>query len=178
MVDSATKAAYFQSLGVSADRLPRGIRLVRGKPRYFPGVIPIRTARGNAPMVEFLSPRAGSRAHHFERRLQSYEPLPTGLRAIGIGCRWRVLTDDHVQLLRLRNARGKWGTSHKRDPTQPEYFALRRSAEKQRYEELSGEDIDHFAELRCIHEHEGLASPFRTTDRRYGAWLERRSPLS
>ena len=58
MVDSATKAAYFQSLGVSADRLPRGIRLVRGKPRYFPGVIPIRTARGNAPMVEFLSPRA------------------------------------------------------------------------------------------------------------------------
>ena len=151
---------------------------MRGKPRYFPGVTPIRTARGNAPMVEFLSPRAGSRAHQFERCLQPYEPLPTGLRAIGIGCRWRVLTDDHVQLLRLRNARGKWVTSHKRDPPQPEYFALRRSSEKQWYEKLSGEDFGRYAELQRIHEHEGLANPFRTTDRRCGAWLELGSPLS
>ena len=178
MVDSAAKAAIFQSLGISADRLPTGGRLVRGESRYSPGVIPMRTARAKVPMVEFLYPHAGSRAHHFERCLQPYEPLPTGLRTIGIGCRCRVLTDDHVQLLRLRNAWGKWVTSHKRDPTEPEYFALRKSFEKQQYEEHSGEDIDHYAELRCIHEHEGLANRFRTTDRRYGAWLERGSPLS
>ena len=176
MVDSATKAAYFQSLGVSADRLPTGVRLVRGKPRYFPGVMPIRTACGKAPMVEFLYPHAGSRAHHFERHLQLYEPLATGLRAIGIGCRWRVLADDHVQLLRLRNAWGKWVTSHKRDPTESEYFALRKSFENQRWAELSVEDINRYAELRRIHENEGPGYQFRTTDRRYRAWLERGAP--
>lgn len=175
MVDSATKAAYFRSLGVAADCLPTGVRAVRGKPRYFPGVIPIRAARGNAPMVEFLYPHAGSTASHFDRQLKLYEPLATGLRAIGIGCRWRVLADDQVQLLRLRNAWGRWVTSHKRDPTEHEYFGLKKSFENERWAELSVQDIDRYAELRRIHEDEGVSRQFRTTERRYRGWLERGS---
>ena len=87
LLDAAAKTAYFQSLGVSADRLPTAARLRRGKLRYFPGIIPIRIAFGNAPMAEFLYPNAGSMAHHFRRHLKLHEPLAPDLRAIGVGCR-------------------------------------------------------------------------------------------
>lgn len=177
MVDSASKAAYFQSLGVAADCLPTGVRPVRGKPRYFPGVIPIRTAHGKVPMVEILYPHAGSTASHFDRQLKLYEPLATALRSMGIGCRWRVLAEDQVQLLRLRNAWGKWVTSHKRDPTELEYFVLKKSFVNERWAELSVQDIDRYAELRRIHEDEGPGYRFRRAERRYRTWLERGSPL-
>lgn len=175
MVDATEKSAYFQSLGVSEDRLPRGVRVRQGERCKFPGVIPIRTARGKPRMVEFLYPHAGSRAHHFKRQLKLYEPLATGLRALGIGCCWRVLTEDQVQLLRLRNAWGQWVTSHKRDPTELEYFVLKKSFENERWAELSVQDIDRYAALRRIHEDEGVSRQFRTTERRYRAWLERGS---
>ena len=175
LVDAAQKSAYFQSLGVSEDRLPRGVRIRQGERCKFPGVIPIRTARGKPRMVEFLYPHAGSTAHHFKRQLKLYEPLATGLRSIGIGCCWRVLTEDQVQLLRLRNAWGKWVTSHKPDPTELEYFVLKKSFENERWAELSVADIDRYAELRRIHEDEGVSRQFRTTERRYRAWLERGS---
>ena len=178
LVDAAAKTAYFQSLGVSADRLPAGRRLRKGKPRYFMGIIPIRMAFVNAPMVEFLYPHAGSMAHHFKRHLKLYEPLLAGLRAIGIGCRWRVLTDSHVQLSKLRNAWGKWVTSHERDPTEPEYFALRKSFENQQWAELSIDDLNRYGELKRIHENGQPAHSFRNPDRRYRAWLERGSPAA
>ena len=176
LVDAAAKTAYFQSLGVSADRLPTAARLRRGKPRYFPGIIPVRMAFGNAPTVEFLYPNAGSRAYHFRRHLKLHEPLAADLRAIGIGCRWRVLTDSPVQLSKLHNAWGKWVTSHERDPTEPEYFALRRMFEKRQWAELSIDDLNRYGELKRIHEHERLPQSFRNADRRYRAWLERGSP--
>ena len=176
LVDAATKTAYFQSLGVSADRLPAAVRLRLGKPRYFPGIMPIRMAFGNAPMVEFLYPYAGAMAHHFRRHLKLYEGLAADLRAIGIGCCWRVLTDSPVQLSRLHNAWGKWVTSHERDPTEPEYFALRRRLEKRQWAELSIDDLNRYGELKRIHENGHPAHSFRNTDRRYRAWLERGSP--
>ena len=176
LVGAAAKTAYFQSLGVSLDRLPAAVRLRRGQARYFPGIIPIRMAFGNAPMVEFLYPYAGSMAHHFRRHLKIYEPLAADLRAIGIGCRWRVLTDSQVQLSKLRNAWGKWVTSHERDPTEPEYFALRRRLENRQWAELSIDDLNRYGELKRIHESGHLAHSFRNTDRRYRAWLERGAP--
>ena len=175
-VDAAAKTAYFQSLGVSPDRLPAAVWLQRGQARYFPGIMPIRMAFGNAPMVEFLYPYAGAMAHHFRRHLKLYELLAADLRAIGMGCRWRVLTDSHVQLSRLHNAWGKWVTSHERDPTEPEYFALRRRLEKRQWAELSIDDLNRYGELKRTHENERLAQSFRNADRRYRAWLERGSP--
>ena len=176
LVDAAQKTAYFRSLGISADRLPTGVRVRQGKHCRFPGVIPIRAAQGKPLMVEFLYPHAGSQAHHFKRQLQLYEPLATGLRAIGIGCRWRVLTERHVQLMKLCNAWGNWVTRHKRDPTEPEYFALKKSFENEQWAELSVEDINRYAELRQIHENHAQAHSFRNPDRRYRDWLERGSP--
>ena len=51
LVDAVAKTTYLRSLGVSADRLPTAARLQRGMPRSFPGIIPVRMAFGNAPMV-------------------------------------------------------------------------------------------------------------------------------
>ena len=176
LVDAAAKTAYFQSLGVSLDRLPAAARLRRGQTRHFPGIMPIRMAFGHAPTVEFLYPNAGSMAYHFRRHLELYEPLAAGLRAIGVGCRWRVLTDSPVQLSKLHNAWGKWVTSHERDPTEPEYFALRRRLEQRQWAELSIDDLNRYGELKRIHENERLPQSFRSADRRYRAWLERGSP--
>ena len=166
LVDAAAKTAYFQSLDVSLDRLPTAARLRRGQARYFPGIIPIRMAFGNAPMVEFLYPNPGSMARHFRRHLKVYEPLAADLRAIGMGCRWRVLTDSSVQLSRLHNVWGKWVTSHELNPTEPEYFALRRRLEKRQWAELSIDDLNRYGELKRIHESGHPPHSFRNTGRR------------
>ena len=178
LVDAAAKTAYFQSLDVSLDRLPAAARLRRGQARYFRGIIPIRMAFGNAPMVEFLYPNAGSMARHFRWHLKVYEPLAADLRAIGMGCRWRVLTDSSVQISRFHNAWGKWVTSHELDPTEPEYFALRRRLEQRQWAELSIDDLNRYGELKRIHESGHPPHSFRNTDRRYRAWLERGSPAA
>ncbi len=169
LLSPAEKSAYFASLGISADRFPAAARHRQGAPRHFPDVFPIGVPDQRSPSLRFSYAHAGAGESGMRRHLEVYEPLSKALAERGIACEWAILADSEVQFSRLRRAWQSWLARVERDWSEGEYFPLRLAVETRRWQSLSRDSINRYAQLGLEH-----ANP--AADARYTAWVEAGAP--